>query len=88
MLSLSIVSALVAERAGERSQGRYMGVFSLSFSVAFVLAPLGGTWVYQRFSAEALWYGCGVIGVLLWIGFMSLSTTVAAKGAERFAAKD
>jgi predicted MFS family arabinose efflux permease len=86
MLSLSIVSGLVAERAGERSQGRYMGILSLSFSVAFVLAPLGGTWIYQRFSPEALWYGCGVLGVALWAGFMLLAGVAADETARAEAA--
>ena len=72
MLSLAIISGVVAERAGESGQGRYMGIYSVSFSLAFVLAPLGGTWIYQRFGPEALWYGCGVLGLLLWAAFSAL----------------
>jgi len=80
MLSLALVSGVVAERAGEASQGRYMGMYAVSFSSAFVLAPLGGTWVYERFGAQTLWYGCGVLGIFLW-GAFSLLGNFAGKRA-------
>jgi len=74
MLSLPVVVGVVADRAGEKNLGQYMGLFTLSFSAAFVLATVAGTWVYQRLGPAPLWYGCGVLGVLLWGGFQALST--------------
>ena len=74
MLSLPFLSAWVGDRAGEKSLGGYMGLFTLSFSMAFVLGPPVGTWVYQRFGGTALWYGCGVVGLFLWAGFLALSS--------------
>ena len=79
MLSLALVSGVVADRAGEASQGRYMGMYAVSFSTAFVLAPLGGTWVYQRFGPEALWYGCGALGVFLWGAFTLLANAAGKR---------
>ena len=73
MLSLAIVSGVVAERAGTSNQGRFMGAFALSFAVAFVVAPLLGTWVYQRYGPQILWPACGLLGVFLWLGFSLLS---------------
>ena len=81
MLSLALVSGVVAERAGEASQGRYMGMYAVSFSSAFVLAPLGGTWVYERFGAETLWYGCGVLGFFLWGAFAILGNFAGRRAA-------
>ncbi|MCI0656976.1 MAG: MFS transporter, partial [Acidobacteria bacterium] len=86
MLSLALVSGVVAERAGEASQGRYMGIHSVSFSVAFVLAPLGGTWVYQRFGAEVLWYGCGALGLFLWGAFTILGSFAGNRSASQLRA--
>jgi len=88
MLSLSIVAGVVADRAGEASQGRYMGIFSLSFSLAFVLAPLAGTWIYQSLGPEALWYGCGALGILLWGGFAALSSLVGRTPLSQVLATD
>jgi MFS family permease len=73
MLSMPITNAVVAERAGTASVGRYMGAYSLAFSTAFVIGPIVGTAVYQNFGPRSLWLGIGVIGVFLTFGFASLS---------------
>jgi len=73
MLSMPITNAVVAERAGVESVGRYMGVYTLAFSTAFVLGPIVGTAIYQNFGPQALWYGTGVVGIALAIAFAALS---------------
>lgn len=65
MLSMPLVTALVAGRAPDASRGRYMGLLSLSFSLAFVIAPTAGTAVYERFGGDAVWVGCAALSVLL-----------------------
>lgn len=72
MLSMSPAAAAVANRAGARSLGGYMGLYTLSFSAAQVVAPVAGTWVYERFGPDALWYGCGALGLPLALGFAAL----------------
>jgi predicted MFS family arabinose efflux permease len=73
MLSMPISSGLVAARADERSRGRYMGLYLLAFSLAFVVAPLIGTWIYQHLGTRTLWILCGLTGFPLWAGFYGLS---------------
>ncbi len=73
MLSMPITNAVVAERAGVESVGRYMGVYTLAFSTAFVIGPIAGTAIYQSFSPQTLWFGTGVVGVALAIAFAALS---------------
>jgi len=73
MLSMPITNAVVAERAGAGSVGRYMGVYTLAFSTAFVLGPIVGTAIYQAFGPQTLWYGTGAVGVVLAIAFAALS---------------
>ncbi len=73
MMSMPILSGVVANRAEEGSRGRYMGLFMLAFSAAFVSAPLTGTWIYERWGYKALWFGCGALGVPLFVGFQILS---------------
>ena len=48
MLSMPLVTALIAARADDSNRGRYMGVFSFVFSLAFIIAPAGGTAIYDR----------------------------------------
>ncbi|MGA2531496.1 MAG: MFS transporter [Candidatus Aminicenantales bacterium] len=58
MLSMPLVTALIAGRASNATRGRYMGIFSFVFSLAFIIAPPAGTAVYERFGGAALWFGC------------------------------
>ena len=76
MLTTPLLEGFVAERSPVESRGQYMGMFSAAFSGAFVLAPLGGTWVYEVFGYQTLWWTCGGMGVGLWIGFTWLNTKV------------
>jgi MFS family permease len=73
MLSMPIANAVVAERAGTASVGRYMGAYSLAFSAAFVVGPIVGTAVYQNFGPRILWLGIGAIGLALALALASLS---------------
>ena len=73
MLSMPITNAVVAERAGSEAVGRYMGVYTLAFSTAFVIGPIVGTAVYQNLGPRVLWLGIGAVGVVLGIAFAALS---------------
>jgi predicted MFS family arabinose efflux permease len=76
MLSLPMTNAFASLRGGVDGAGRYIGAYMLAFSSAFILAPLLGTAVYQRFGADMLWYACGAAGVVLVGGFAWLSRVV------------
>ncbi|HYG65490.1 MAG TPA: MFS transporter [Thermoanaerobaculia bacterium] len=69
MLTLPFLAGVVANRAGEGNLGRYMGFYVTTFSAAFVIAPLLGTWIYDTWGPHALWYGWGSLGLPLWAGF-------------------
>lgn len=75
MLALPLAGGVVADRAGEANQGRYMGLLQVAFGVAFIVAPLAGTWTYQRFGPTVLGLGCGAVGVVTWAGFHLLART-------------
>jgi MFS family permease len=78
MLSMPITNAVVAERAGAGSVGRYMGAYTLAFSTAFVVGPIVGTAIYQNLGPRVLWLGIGAIGVALALAFTSLSRPLRA----------
>lgn len=73
MLTTPLLEGFVAQRSSIESRGQYMGLFSAAFSLAFVLAPLGGTWVYEVWGYRTLWFLCGVLGAMLWAAFSFLS---------------
>lgn len=76
MLTMPLLEGFVANRSPVESRGQYMGLFSAAFSLAFVLAPFGGTWVYEVWGYQMVWLLCGIIGVLLWMAFLFLSVIV------------
>jgi MFS family permease len=76
MLSLPHLNAVVASRA-EGFGGRYIGLYTSAFSLALVVGPPLGTWIYQRFGDEALWYGIAAAGPLLWIHAAALRRPLA-----------
>jgi len=72
MLSMPLVTALIAGRADDSTRGRYMGMFSFSFSLAFIISPAAGTAIYERFGGDAVWIICAAICLLLAAAFSAL----------------
>ena len=66
MLALPFSNTLVALRAGPNS-GPYMGIYSAMFSLAVMIAPPVGLWLYFAWGAETFWYFLGAVGALVWI---------------------
>ena len=72
MLVLPLVAGLIANRASDSNRGRYMVMFSLTFSLAFVIGPALGSWIYDSFGPQFLWAGAGVLGFIIMIGLFIL----------------
>jgi predicted MFS family arabinose efflux permease len=85
MISFPLATTAVAERAGKRNLGAYMGLYNFAWQAAFVVAPLAGTWVYQRYGSRTLWLSCGVVGMAIWIGFQLLAWRERHPGTGRVA---
>ena len=88
MLALPMLNTVVAARAPRGAQGRYMGGFAMSFSLAFVFAPAAGTWVYDRHSPELLWAGIGVLGAVLWLWALAVRNAFGRHAARAAARTD
>jgi MFS family permease len=90
MLALPMMNAVVAGRSGAGNRGRYMGMMTMAFAIAFMVAPLAGTWIYDRWGAETLWYGIGALGLPLLAGALALAgplsrnASVERKPSESF----
>ena len=68
MFSLPMMNAVVATRASAAQRGRYMGVYTMAFAVAFVIAPAAGTYIFDRFGGDVVWYAVAALGPLMFIG--------------------
>ncbi len=85
MLNMPFSNTIVAERANEKNRGQYMGLFTISYSIAHIFAPILGTGVADYYGWTAAWYllfGCTMLsfGGLLYLeqlrGKMGVDTTV------------
>ncbi|MGW1839968.1 MDR family MFS transporter [Streptomyces sp. BBFR2] len=74
---------LVVQLSPTHGRGRYQGMYSLSWSVASLAAPLAGGTVIDRFGPQALWAGCAVVGTGAAVGYALLLRRVPDFGGSR-----
>jgi len=64
MLFFPAVSAYIADVAPERRRGEYMGLSQMTFGLAFMLGPWGGTAILDRFGSKTVWGTTFLLGLL------------------------
>jgi len=72
MLSMPLVTALIAGRADDSNRGRYMGLNSFAFSLAFIAGPAAGTAVYDGLGPDAVWFVCAAACAVIAAAFFAL----------------
>ena len=72
MLVFPIAISFVANRSTDQNRGKYMGLFTVTHGMAFVLGPVMGTWIYDVMGPTQLWIFAGVLGVISYAGLLLL----------------
>ncbi len=72
----------MASRAGTH-QGKYMGLYSMTWGLGWTVAPLAGAFLYQVAGPDSLWLVLGLLGGLAWAGFELLRRWDRRSGTER-----
>ncbi|MEU3614275.1 MFS transporter [Streptomyces sp. NPDC006872] len=62
-------TGLVVRLSPAHGRGRYQGMYTLSWAVASLVAPMMSGFVIDRFGAEWLWALCAVVGTAAGIGY-------------------
>jgi MFS family permease len=62
VVGFPVAAAIVADLAPVELRGRYQGAFSMSWGVAFTIAPVLGGELLTRFGGPTLWLGCLGLG--------------------------
>ncbi|MGI3198550.1 MDR family MFS transporter [Streptomyces sp. GLT-R25] len=65
-------TSLVVRLSPTHGRGRYQGMYTMSWSVAALVAPLMSGLVIDRYGAEWLWVACAVIGTIAGGGYWAL----------------
>ncbi|MFE7973756.1 MDR family MFS transporter [Streptomyces shenzhenensis] len=72
-------TGLVVRLSPLHGRGRYQGMYTLSWSVAALVAPLMSGLVIDRFGAEWLWGMCAVVGTAAALGYGLLMRRLPAE---------
>jgi len=73
-------TSLVVRLSPVHGRGRYQGMYTLSWSLAALVAPLMSGLVIDRFGAEWLWGLCAVVGMVAAVGYGVLMRRLPAVG--------
>ncbi|WP_369247500.1 MDR family MFS transporter [Streptomyces sp. R41] len=72
-------TGLVVRLSPVHGRGRYQGMYTLSWSLAALVAPLMSGLVIDRFGAEWLWGLCAVVGTAAGLGYGMLMRRLPAE---------
>jgi len=69
IFAMPFMATYVVDRSNPDNRGSYMGLYTMSFSVALIFAPYLGSRIISNYGFETLWCGTGIIAFLIAIGF-------------------
>lgn len=72
MLSLPFVASMALNFSNDKNRGQYMALFTMTYSVAHIIAPNIGLQVAEHFGFSTLWYLIMGFCLLVWAGFTFL----------------
>jgi predicted MFS family arabinose efflux permease len=72
VISFPFSNAFALSRSTPGRRGQFMGLYTMAFSTAFIIAPTLGMWTAEHFGYAALWYLMSVLSVIACIGFSFL----------------
>lgn len=69
ILVFPLLIGFISNRATEKNRGKYMGMYNFSIALAFVIGPIFGTAIYDMIGPHILWMICGLMGIVIYLGF-------------------
>lgn len=71
IFAMPFMVTFTVNRAGEKKRGAYIGLYTLAFSAAFILAPFLGTRIIADHGFTTLWWAAGLLSLPTAIGFFA-----------------
>ncbi|MFF9205969.1 MDR family MFS transporter [Streptomyces sp. NPDC014986] len=75
-------TGLVVRLSPVHGRGRYQGMYTMSWAVAALVAPLMAGFVIDRFGAEWLWGTCAALGTIAGLGYGLLMRRLPEEGKD------
>lgn len=86
ILIFPLTAAFIANRAPDSTRGRYMGAYILTYSLAFIVGPALGSYLYDHFGPATLWGCAGAAGLIVFAGFLTLKRFLEREAVVRASA--
>ncbi len=69
IFAMPFMATFVVQRSSESNRGSYMGLYTISFSIAHILAPALGAAVITHYGYHTLWWIICIVSIVIGIGF-------------------
>lgn len=76
IMSMPFMNSFWIGRTQESNRGQYAAMYTIAWSVAQILAPVGGSHVAAGYSYETLWWMICIICVITSAGFLLLGKRI------------
>ncbi len=70
ILVMPYLTTYTVTRSGAANRGKYLGFYAMTYSLAFIIAPLFGTYAIGNHGFKALWYVMGGLGMVTAVGYL------------------
>lgn len=70
ILVMPYLTTYTVTKAGKRNRGKYLGFYSMTYSAAFIMAPLIGTGLIKTGGYDVLWYSMFGLSLAVAVGFI------------------
>jgi predicted MFS family arabinose efflux permease len=68
ILAMPFMSTITVDRSNNDNRGAYMGLYTISYAAAHVLAPFLGTTIIAAHGFAMLWWACGGLAIVAAVG--------------------
>ena len=79
ILNMPFSNSWVSERASAATQGRYMGVYSMSWAIAFILGPTVSMYIAEHYDFSMLWIFTSSVCIISGLGYLVLRRKTGVK---------
>ncbi len=69
MFAMPFMISHVIKSADDKTRGSYIGVYTIAWSIAFILSPYGSTQLIEHFNYAVLWWVMAAVCVVTAFGF-------------------
>ena len=68
ILVMPFMATISVERSNNSNRGSYMGLYTISYAAAHVIAPYMGTTIAARHGFDTLWWILGAFAIVVSVG--------------------